>query len=481
MTIDIEALRPGLRQFAREQAPELGRLQKALAILYRDRTGGRTIEEITETVLLSIVRAHEQRTEAALKSLNNAMGRVLSDVEATRRAGATAARLRDRALRTSDLRAIARAADDLMTFEDAVKGRIAAHDEELGLAVEDALRGPGAAPGPAPIGALNRALGRGGDVRGLSEAVLESWRSGHTLPERGIAYAVPNAAEPRLVAAMGRLEDAIDAYRRNPGADAAAAAAAADRLQREYAAASEMLRQASGDFEAVVTGDVLPGRKLPPGAPPRTGASAEVAAKADAVRAKLAANPALVDAPRADLFTELHFSDLDALAEGNLREPMVRDRLERVLLTPSQIRGLKTVPPGLAARLARWVEGWQRAHLIGAGFGGELIEGIMLAPEGINQLVQNKGFEDILRRAYGAGAEIPLTARARGRRLAVPLRDGTTEIVDVLDSVHYEVPRRGRPPIVFDITVHPDGSWSATHHGSLDGVWDPAVPLAGAR
>ncbi|WOP18910.1 polymorphic toxin type 4 domain-containing protein [Raineyella sp. LH-20] len=478
MTISADALRPGLQAFAREQAPVMTRLRRALEILYRDRAGGRTIDEIAEIVLLSVARAHEQRTQAALDRINHSIGRILADVETSRGVGAGPAVLRDRALRESDLKAIANAVEDLMTFEDEVKRRIAAHDESLGRAVDEAL----VPPGRAPVGSLTKALGRGEEIVQLSEAVLEAWRSGHTLPERSVAYAVPNPAEPQLVAAMRRLEDAVTAFRRDPRADAQAAAAAANALQREYAAANEALRRAAGDFDALITGDVLPGRPLPPGAPPRVGPSAAVAARADAVRARLAAAPTLVrDLPRPQLLDELRLSDLDVLAEGALREPVARAGLERVLLSPGQIRALRTAPPGLAVRLARLVEGWQRAHLIGPGFGSELIEGIMLAPEGVNQLVQNKGFEQILRAAHGAGADVPLIVRAKGRRLAVPLRDGTTEIVDILDSVQYRVPREGRPPVVFDITVHPDGTWSADHHGTLDGLWDPTVPLAGAR
>ena len=482
--INLEELRPGLRKFTAENPGTMGRLQRALEILDRDRPGGRsggtsrTAEQIAEIALLAAAQAHELRTESAMSIMNSAMGRVLDDVEATRRAGGGEA-LRAAALRESDLKAIARAAEDVRTFEDSVRARIAEHDEGLGHALDQALHGSGT--GPAAVGDLKKSLSLGSDLRTLSEKVLEAWRAGHTLPERGLMFGVPNPAEPGLAAAMRKLEDAIDAYRRNPGSDAAAAAAAAAALQREYAAANETLRRAASDFEALSTGDVVPGRQLPPGAPARTGPNAEVAARGDAVRAKLAATPGLVDAPRPQLLQELHLSDLDVIAEGGLREPLGREGLERALLSPDAIKALKTVPPGLAARIAKLVEGWQRAHLIGPGFGSELIEGIMLAPEGINQLVQNKGLEKILRDAHALGADVQLSARAKGRRLALPLRNGATEIVDILDSVHYEIPREGRPPVVFDITVNPDGSWSASHHGTLDGVWDPSVPLAGTR
>ncbi|KLL09610.1 polymorphic toxin type 4 domain-containing protein [Protofrankia coriariae] len=204
-------------------------------------------------------------------------------------------------------------------------------------------------------------------------------------------------------------------------------------------------------------------------------------ARADSIRTRLTATPSIADLPRAQLLDELRLGGLDVVAEGSLREPIARAGLEKAQLRPAQIAGLKTVPPRLATRLAKLLERWQRAHLVGPGFGTELVEGIMLAPDGVNQLVQNRGFEDALRRAHGLGADVPLTARAKGRRLAIPLRDGTTEVVDVLESVHYEIPREGREPVRFDITVSPDGRWSATHHGSLDGYWPADVPLAGTR
>jgi hypothetical protein len=475
MRITPESLRPGLQKFAREQAPTMKRLREALEILYRDRKGGRTADEILELVLHTVARAHERRTQGALDSLNTALGRILGDVEATRRAGGPPATLRGRPLREADLAVIADAAEDLMRFEDAVKRQIAEHDEALGRAVSNALPATGAAHAiPLPS-----ALSLGEELRSLARQTLAAWAAGRTVPERGIAHVVrdPQALAP----VMERLRRALEAYRRNPGADAAAAAEAVARLQREWAAANEALRQAAGDFDVVVHGDVLPGRPLPPGAPPPVGASAEAAARADTIRARLTETPSITDLPRPQLLDELRLGDLDVIAEGTLREPIARAGLEKVQLTPTQIGRLKTVPPGLAARLAKLLERWQRAHLVGPGFGAELVEGIMLAPEGVNQLVQNKGFEDALRRAHGLGADVPLTARAKGRRLAVPLRDGTTEVVDVLDSVHYEIPREGREPIRFDITVRPDGGWSATHHGSLDGHWPADVPLAGDR
>ncbi|MFF4911228.1 polymorphic toxin type 4 domain-containing protein [Streptomyces sp. NPDC001260] len=477
MTITPESLRPGLRKFAQQQAPKMKRLQRALEIVYRDRHGGRPVEEIAEILLLAVARAHETRTQAALDRVTQAARKILDDVQATRTPGQLP-KIRDRALRDADLQAIRWAAtEDLMTFENAVKRRIAAHDDEFGLIIEEALN----SSGTAPVGAFNKARGRGREIDGQARDVIAAWTSGHTLPERGVRFDVPDPTEPRLKEAMRRLEDAIDAYRKNPGADAEAAATAADRLQQAYSTANERLRQAAGDFDVVTTGDVLPGRKRPPGAPQPVGAAAEVSARADAVRDELATKPALAALPAAQLFDLLRISDLTTVAVGSLREPVQRAGLEKALIPSAKIRTLTTAPPELAARLAKLVDGWERAHLIGPGFGTELVEGMMLAPEGVNQLVQNKGFENMLRRLHKTGADVPLTARNNGRRLVVPLADGSSEIVDILESVQYTVKRGDGTPVVLDITVKPDGSWSADHHGTLTDVWPADIPLSGTR
>ena len=72
-------------------------------------------------------------------------------------------------------------------------------------------------------------------------------------------------------------------------------------------------------------------------------------------------------------------------AEGRVQQSLDRHLpggdLERNLLTPEQIRRLQTNPPGLAAQLATDLHDYHRAHLVGPGFGSELLEGLMLAPE----------------------------------------------------------------------------------------------------
>ena len=86
------------------------------------------------------------------------------------------------------------------------------------------------------------------------------------------------------------------------------------------------------------------------------------------------------------------------------------------------------------------LRGWQRAHLIGPGFGTELFTGMMLAPEHVNQHAQNKGVEHFIRTAAEIeGAEVSVRVRADGRRLEVPLRGGGTEHIDVLTQIDYSI------------------------------------------
>lgn len=134
---------------------------------------------------------------------------------------------------------------------------------------------------------------------------------------------------------------------------------------------------------------------------------------------------------------------VDVTAAGNIGEPIRRDLpgvgLERYLLTPSEIAELHTEPPELAGQLAGLLRGYQRAHLVGPGFGGELFEGLMLAPEKMNLEAQNDGVEKFVRDSRAAGVEMSVDVHASGRRLVVPLAEGGIEHVDVLTRVEYDI------------------------------------------
>lgn len=135
---------------------------------------------------------------------------------------------------------------------------------------------------------------------------------------------------------------------------------------------------------------------------------------------------------------------VEVRARGRVAEPLARNLpgmgLERYMLAARELRGLPTIPPALAGELADLLRGYHRAHLIGPGFGGELSEGLMFAPERVNLEAQNEGVEHFIRRAREAsGVELSVKARARGARLIVPLTNNRIEYVDVLRHVEYRI------------------------------------------
>lgn len=503
--IGAAALRSGLARWAAQEERTLRALAEALSIVERGRNRARTLEELAMALLLSTARIHESRLAATLDRLDESLARLLDDVEAVRQAGGTASAARTMAEREADLRAIAEALSELSRFEDRV-GRMVDDDAEgLRQTMRHALHGP---PEPEPAAALSTDAARealratrplsasrelGQRVLDWAEQIVDARRRGWTLEHPGVPPVRVPGDHPVLDEQLRRMREAVDAYRAAaPGTtDPAAAARAVEDLQQAVSDANETLRSVGRRFEATGTGDRLPpSRPLPPGQTPQPGSVAAdalaAARRLDDLAARLGPDP---HPSATEVSDALGFSDLDVRATGTLGEPLARTLagtgLERYVLRPSEIRRLSTRPPWLAARLADMVAGWQRAHLVGPGFGGELFAGLMLAPWGVNQLAQNKGAEHILRqlaagaRATGA-APINPTVRATGRRLAIPLANGGFEYLDMLASVHYELPRPGRAPVTIDIHVDVDGSWRVTH--TLDpGIWPADVPLSGAR
>jgi hypothetical protein len=185
--------------------------------------------------------------------------------------------------------------------------------------------------------------------------------------------------------------------------------------------------------------------------------------------------------------------DVATRATGQLSEPLSRRlpglNMQQYLISAREIGRLPTSPPWLGRRLARMFRRWEQAHLIGPGFGAELFEGIMLAPRGVNQIVQNKGIEDALRSASGLH-DVHISVRGRGRRLAIPLDNGTFEHVDIMEAVDYHMyDSRGRPlyfkdangvrrKMVFSIEVDADAHWRV-HADLPPGSITPAMPMQG--
>ena len=158
------------------------------------------------------------------------------------------------------------------------------------------------------------------------------------------------------------------------------------------------------------------------------------------------------DFKASDRFTGAREASLSVTAIGTVTEPLPRGLpggdLENELLRPAQIAKLKTKPPELAQQVALAVAGTERAHLVGPGFGGELREGLMHAPRGVNQDLQNRGVEKFIRSAADWTRDVEIKVEGKGRRVELPMADGSVRHVDILDKVSYEILGPG------DVTFH---------------------------
>jgi hypothetical protein len=116
--------------------------------------------------------------------------------------------------------------------------------------------------------------------------------------------------------------------------------------------------------------------------------------------------------------------------------------------------------------------GWQRAHSTGAGLGAESGEAIRLAPELVNQALQNRGIEAFLRGLRDL-------AEVEGERLHLTTETTSQPRTLRLASIHYlvEMPEGGRMITLFEaaIEVRPDGTARAGVRlpGSDTYTWGP--------
>ncbi|MEG4114104.1 MULTISPECIES: eCIS core domain-containing protein [unclassified Microcoleus] len=103
------------------------------------------------------------------------------------------------------------------------------------------------------------------------------------------------------------------------------------------------------------------------------------------------------------------------------------------------------VPPTEAG-----LPGYQRAHLVGAGFGVESPLGVLYAPEAVNQRLQNRGIEALIRGMYRnrfPGAEFFIVARAEPH-------SGTQLLARVVYELYGQLPGEPRTKIFeFRISV----------------------------
>ena len=264
-----------------------------------------------------------------------------------------------------------------------------------------------------------------GTLTDLAHELARAYRNGETLDGRPLS----NRDAPELVDAMWAVNGAFDTYLERGATDPIDRLLGLLRFRDAVARAGEILRSYGPGFRATQETSAPSATPLIEGVPETT----------HAVR-----------------------------AEGDITEPLARDLpgvgLEGYMLTPQELAGLPTAPPGLARQLADLLRGYHRAHLVGPGFGAELFEGIMLAPEDVNLHAQNEGVEHFIRSAAAAGVDVHLATQASGRRLRVRLQDGGVEHVDVLSRVEYTITGsvEGGDPVTFtvviDVGAPPNGS-----------------------
>ena len=262
--------------------------------------------------------------------------------------------------------------------------------------------------------------GQASTVKRLTEEgqkVLDAFDAGVT-HERNGRPVRPSAG---LDAEMAHLR-ALLAAPPEPGTNAVDVLLRLEQLQQDISRAGEILRSNGESLWEIHSPDH----------------PAPSAVDADEVRDAIADAGGVKSMSPAAVLSATEVMDLDVSATGKIGEGLPRMGLEEIQMTPEKIGTLKTDPPELAQRLARMLDGYHRAHMVGPGFGDELTAGIMLAPSNFNLNTQNKGIERLLR-----GQDVVVTIQATGTRHAIPLKGGGVEHVDILTSVTYTVTRPG--------------------------------------
>ena len=261
-------------------------------------------------------------------------------------------------------------------------------------------------------------------VRDIARDIDQAYRSGKTLEGRRIR----GADSPELREAMQAMQQAFTDQQNTASGDPIERLMALLRLRDQIVRAAEILRSYDLAFTSSTTTGIV---------------------------------------TTSDMVKGIYERSIKVTADGRVGEPLARNLpgvgLERYMLTARDLGELSTNPPGLAGRLAHLLRGYHRAHLIGPGFGGEMFEGMMLAPAGVNLEAQNEGVEHFIRQVRQIGVEPSLTACASGQQLIVRLAGGGVEHVDVLRRVEYVITGTlgGRDPVthrvVIDISAPPDG------------------------
>jgi Bacterial toxin 4 len=262
-----------------------------------------------------------------------------------------------------------------------------------------------------------------GNVYEFRSQVEAAFRRGQTLEGNRIA----NPKSRDLAAVMRRMNEAFLDFRQARHSDPVQSLFELLRLQGEVARAAEVLRSNDATFSSKVS-------------------------QGDARASSLVRRKGVQE------------REIVARASGRITEPLARDLpgmgLERYALRPEDLGSLPTKAKGLGEDLAALLADYHRAHLVGPGFGGELYEGMMLAPRSVNLELQNKGVETFIRTSRSAGLDVTLEVRAVGRRLEIPLEDGSIETIDILREVHYTIRGVGDTTyrVSIEITNPPGGA-----------------------
>lgn len=231
-----------------------------------------------------------------------------------------------------------------------------------------------------------------------------------------------------------------------------------NRQDPKLAAAMEAMHQAFADFNANQSESADPVERLMKLLQLQT----RVGETLQELRAHVATftpHVELVGDPTpSDLVAGLQQQTIRVSASGDVSEPWARQKFERELHSAGELAQKREIPAKLRRAFARLLSKYELAHLIGPGIGGELREGIMLAPQDMNQKAQNKGVELLIRTAAELGFELTLDVVATGRRLMVPLGDGSVLPVDILTRVEYRIMGlEDGLEITIDVTDPPDG------------------------
>lgn len=280
------------------------------------------------------------------------------------------------------------------------------------------------------------------------------------------AYRVRNTDHPLLREQMETMQSAVRRYDADISGvtDPAALERAAKRLRSAVMETHDVLRSFSDRFTTT------PG--LDPGFD-----TAGVAQRARSLR------PSSVTPQR--LGNALTVGKLTAEAGGVLGESIPRKTpgvgLEKYLVS-ARMSALATRPPWLRRALRAMLRGWERAHLIGPGFGGEVFAGLALAPNKVNQIVQNRGIEKMLRQAARVADDVHVTVKFQGQRLAVPLENGSFDFIEIARRIEYRVPSSAAPNgfYKFVIEIDLDSSWRV-HQTFPPGSLPPGFKLTGRR